>query len=186
MMEMKGEARRVSIKGNWDAILKKEGEEGLKKLEEKMAEVGYPLKYNEIKAMAFYPTGLDAISIAAIKEIFNYTDKDLEEIGALSVNFSWFFKIFLKYFGSLSLIADQVPKMWKNYYTVGSLEVVDYSEEKRYVIMRLKDYFVKFGCPTIKGYSKKVLNMILKKPVICEETKCTLRGDEYHEFLLKW
>jgi hypothetical protein len=187
MMAIKGEVRGVTIKADWDVIFKRYGPEGIKKIENRMAELGYPLKYREIKEMGFYPIGLDGISISVIREVFNMDNIDLEELGAEGASFSFILKIFLKYFSSLSLVVEQVPKIWRKNYTVGDIEIVEFSEKEGRGIMRLKNFAVnEFFCLTIKGYARRTLSMVLNKPVICEETKCTFRGDDYHEFLFKW
>ena len=44
-----GEAMGASLKEDLRFILIKEGEEGLKRVEEELEKLGYPLKHNEIK-----------------------------------------------------------------------------------------------------------------------------------------
>ena len=187
LTEIKGEARGMTIKVDWEFVFRKEGKKGLKKLEDKMAELGYPIKYKEIEPMDFYPIGIDAISMLVIKELFNYDDKELEEMGSSVVKFSLFLKIFMRYFGSLRLIARQIPEMWRKHYSIGDLTMPEFSEEKRYVVLRLENFHVHpIYCNTLKGYFIKVTEMVMKATVTCEENKCTFKGDKYHEFLLKW
>jgi len=187
LMKIEGEVRGVALKVDLDFVLEKKGKEGLKKVEDKMAEIGYPLKYKEIRPMDFYPMGLSAIFLLAIKEIFNFDKKDLEEWGRSVVKFSIFTKIFMKYFGSLKLIAEQVPKIWQKHYTIGDLEMFEFSEEKRYVILKLKNFYISpIHCGIYTGYFAKTTEMVVKSPVTCKETKCMFQGDEYHEYLLTW
>lgn len=187
LIKMKGEARGIVFKVDWDYINETKGKQGIKKLEAKMAELGFPFKYEEIRSMDFYPLGLYIISLLSTKEVFNFDKKDILEMGASIVKFSLFMKIFFKYFISLDLIAKQVPKMWRKHYTVGEMEMPDFSEEKRYAILRIrnfKDHPV--HCILTTGYFVKVAQLVVKAPATCEETKCIFRGDEYHELLMKW
>jgi len=187
LMAIKGEARGVTLKVDWEYILQEKGKKGLSKLEAKMADLGYPLKYKEIKPMHFYPIGMDAISMLAIKELFNYDEKKFEEMGGSVVKFSLFLKVLLKYFFSIQIVAKEIPKMWQRHYTIGDLRAHEIREEKKYAILRLKDFQVHpIFCPIIKGYLAKVLGMVVKSSATCKETKCPFRGDEYHEFLIKW
>ena len=187
LMEIKGEARGMVLKADWDFVLEEKGEEGLRKVEARMAELGYPLKYKEIKPMDFYPMGLAAISVLSIKEVFNFKEKDLEKWGHSVVKFSTFMKIFMKYFGSLKLIANQIPKIWREHYTVGDLEMPDFSKEKRYAILKEKNFPIHpIYCNIHKAYFIKVAQMVIKSPVSCKETKCMFKGDSHHEFLLTW
>jgi len=187
LMKIEGEARGVAIRDDLNFVLEYKGKEALKKVEDKMAELGYPLKHKEIKPMDFYPIGLSIASVLIIKELFNFKEEDFKKWGASVVKFSIFMKIFMKYFGSFKLIAEQIPSMWRRHYTIGSLEMPKFSKEKRYVILRLRDYkIISSQCSVFKGYFSKVCEMVIKSSVTCKETKCMFKGDKYHEFLLTW
>ncbi len=187
LMETEGEARGVNLKTDWEVVLSKYGQEGLKKLEAKMAEMGYPIKYNEIETMNFYPAGLDALSVLSIKEVFDLNDQELKELGAAAVKFSLFLKILIRYFPSLNLLAKEAPKMWRKHYSIGDLEIVETNEEERRAVLRIKNFgFHPAQCANLQGYFSKILQMAVKAPTTCEETKCTFRGDAYHEFVIKW
>lgn len=187
LMKIKGETRGISIKSDWETILRKKGKKGLNKLEARMAELGFPIKYKEIKTMDFYPIGLDGISVLAIKEIFGLDEKQIEELGAAAVKFSLFLKIFMKYFFSTRLLAKETPEMWRRHYTVGDLEVAEMDEKKKYAILRLRDFAIHpTYCFVLKGYFSTILQMAVKVPITCKETKCVFRGDEYHEYSFKW
>lgn len=186
-MEMKGEVRGVALKSHEDFIIKEEGEEGLKKLEEMMAELGCPIKYKEIKIMDFYPIGLEAVALLAIQKIFNFDEEKFEEIGIFQSKISLIIKLFMKYFGSIKMVIQRAPEIWRKYYTVGNLRIVEFDEDKGYAILRIEDFNIHWlHCRHIKGYCYNVVKMIVKKPVTCQETKCLSFGDKYHEFLLKW
>jgi hypothetical protein len=99
-------------------------------------------------------------------------------MGASVVKFSLFMKIFMKYLGSLNLIANEVPKIWKEHYTIGKLIMPDFSEEKRYAIIREENFKIHpIYCDIHKGYFLKVAQMIVNFPVTSQETKCMFKGD---------
>jgi len=187
LMKIKGETRGVTLKSDREVILRKKGKEGLSKLETMMAELGFPIKYEEIRTMDFYPIGLDVLSVLTIKEVFNLDEKQLEELGATAVKFSLFLKIWMRYFFSIRLLAKEAPKMWRRHYTVGELEVSETNEKEKYAVLKLKNFALHPAyCVTLRGYFSKILQIAVKSPVICEEIKCTFKGDEYHEYLIKW
>lgn len=188
LLEIKGEVRGTAIKSDWDFILKNEGEEVLKKLEKRMAELGCPIKYNEIKSGNFYPIGYDVISVQLIKELFGYKDKELEELGAAQFKSSIFLKIIGKYFVNLSLFVREASKAWHRYYTVGNLEIVELNEKEKYMIFALKDFKIHPDlCIALKGSFIKGLKLItLSNSVSCQETKCVFKGDDFCQFLIKW
>jgi len=187
LMEIKGEARGVTLKTDWDFIFQRKGIEGLEKLNAKMAEVGFPLSHKEIKTMNFYPIGMDAVSMLAIRDVFGFGEKEFIELGASAPKFSIFLKVLLRYFASPEQALKEAPKMWKKHYTIGELKVVGFDEKDKKVGIRIENFKVHpIYCCTIKGYFTRVLEMIVKSDAKCEEIKCQFRGDEYHEFLLSW
>lgn len=187
VQEMKGEVRGVALKDDLDYILETRGEQDLEKVEQRIAKLGYALKRKDIKSTNFYPIGLGVILSLTIKEIFNFTEKDFEKMGFSEVKFSIFVKIFMKYFSSLDLVAEQLPNMWRKHYTIGELEMPEYSRKEKYIILRVKNFKMEpMYCSLSMGYFSKVAEMLVKDSVTCKETKCMFKGDPYHEFLITW
>lgn len=187
LKQAKGEIRGSCLKSDWDYFYLKKGKGRIKEFEKRMAELGCPLEYKKIKPMNFYPIGLDVVSVLVIKELLSLDDKEMEDFGASVVNFSLLLKLFMRYFGSLALIAEQVPKMWKRHFTVGELQMTEFDEKERYLVLTLRKFKVHpIYCIIFRGYFSKITEMITRVPPVCQETKCLFKGDEYHEFLLKW
>lgn len=189
LKKTKGEARGVVFQVDWNYVSETWGEKGIKKLESRMLELGYPLKYKEIKPMNFYPLGLYVVSLLSIRDIFNLNNKGIKEMGMAIVKFSLFTKIFLAYFPSLRLLATsrEVPKNWRRHYTLGDLQMPDYSEKEKHATLTIKgfkDHPV--HCLLIEGYFQKLGQLVVKFPVTAKETKCVFRGNPYHEFTLTW
>lgn len=187
LMALEGKVKGDGMKNYTDFILKEEGEEGLKKLEETITNLGYPIRYRELIAMEFLPIGLEAITLLAIKRLFNYDDEKFQEMGRFGSKFSIIIRLFTRYFVSPEKLLKEASKMWRKGCTVGDLRVVEYNKEKNYLILRLEDYRLHpIHCQIFKGSILSALQMILKIKATCEETKCLYRGDNYHEFLVKW
>jgi hypothetical protein len=189
LMEIKGEVKGVTLKTDAEYVLKEKREEGLKRLEIELESLGCQIKYREIKTMAFYPVGLRAISLLAIKKVFNYDDKKIEEMGFLATKRSLIVKLFVKYFLNLQRVFSiEAPRLWKKHYTIGELIPVELNEEKNYAILRLKEFNIHpILCLYLGGYFCGITQMIVKvQQINFKETKCTFRGDDYHEFLITW
>ncbi|MDP2910548.1 MAG: hypothetical protein Q8N58_02050, partial [bacterium] len=87
----------------------------------------------------------------------------------------------------LNLISAQIPDMWKKHYTIGKLIMPDFSDKKKYAIIREEGFKIhSVYCNIHKGYFIKVAQMVVNAPVACQETKCMFKGDPYHEFLITW
>ena len=186
--KIKGEVRGIVIRTYGEFILKEEEEKGLKKLEDEMAKVGYPIKYKKIKVTSFFPLALQAVNLTVVKRLFGYNDKKFQEMGRFeSKADTMIIRFFMKYFISLDIAAKAVPKMWRTYFTVGDIKAIELNKEKKYIILRLENFYhTPIICENLKGYFQGLTKMIVKKETICEETKCIHKGDDYHEFLLTW
>ncbi len=189
LMQIKGEVRGVVFKTDQEYILKEKGEEGLKTLERELAEIGFPIKYREIESMSFFPVGLRMISLLTIKRIFNFNEEDVRKMGLFATKVSLFIKLFIKYFLSVERVFfKESPKIWKKHWTIGELVPFELDEEKKYAVLRLKDFNLHpLYCHYLRGYFSGIMQMLIKTPQItCEEVKCSFKGEEYHEFLVKW
>ena len=187
IMKAKGEVRGDGMRSYADFILKEEGEKGLRKLEEAMAKLGYPIKCTQIKRMDFYPIGLWVLFVLGIKRLFNYDDKKFQEMGIFQLKSSLIIRVFMKYFFSLERAAKELPKIWRQYFTIGEFNTVELNKDKRYLILRLENFRLHpISCQIIIGVLTRATGMIIKDKASVKETKCVHRGDDCHEFLIKW
>lgn len=187
LMALPGKVRGSGFQEVISSIRKREGEGGVKRLEKATNDLGIELHFNDIQPMEFYPLGKGAVVYALIKEMFDYKEKDFQEMGRFESRVSFIIKLFLKYFFSMERVVEEAPKMWKKYYTVGSLEVEEYDEKEKYAKLVLRDFnYVPVVCKVFEGYFSSIIKMITGKEAICRETKCSYEGDEYHEFLVEW
>ncbi|MBD3207847.1 MAG: hypothetical protein GF370_00105 [Candidatus Nealsonbacteria bacterium] len=188
LMNTKGRARGAGMKSYGAYILVEEGEKGLKELEAVMGEIGYPIKYKEIKTLGFYPIGMEAVTFVSIQLLFDYDEEKFRKMGGFELSSSLLMKIFMKYFISLEKAAEELPRIWEQHFSLGSLKVIELNKEKGYLTVRLTDFCIHpLHCTVLIGVLVNAVRMITKcKEVACEETKCMHRGDDCHEFLLKW
>ena len=187
LMRIKGEIRGVSIKSDLEFILKERGSEDLNKIEKTITNFGYPIAYKEIQILNFYPLGLDAIIMLLAKRMLDFENKDFQKMGRYEAKLSLIMRLFMRYFYSIDRFAKEISSIWRKYFTVGDIKIIEFSKEKKYVILRIENFLCHpLFCQSLIGYFPVVLGMIVKGSVDCEETKCVYRGDEYHEFLMKW
>lgn len=187
-MEREGQIRGVALKNYADFILTKDGKESLRKVKKVTENVGYPIEYENLKEMSFYPVGYLPITVSAIKEALGYSEEKLYEMGGFEPKISIIIKLFLKFFVSLERVAQEAPKIWEKYYTVGNLKVTDLNEEKRYLILELRGFISHpLHCSYIlSGYFARVVQMVLGEEVKGKEVQCPHQGDESHKYRLEW
>jgi hypothetical protein len=183
-----GEIRGLALKGEVGFILKKKGETGLKRLKEAMANYGYPIEYFKVREMGFSPLATDVLHLVLMKKLFNFDDKDFEELGEFYTKVSFLFRLFAKYLVSLERATAAVPLIWKRYQTSGQIAVTEIQKEKKYAILRIDNFSPHpIYCPILRGVFSNMLKLVINVPkVTAQETKCPFRGDEYYEILLKW
>lgn len=187
LMKIKEMGRGAGVKAHGEFIFKEKGEEGLKKLEETMAGLGYPIKYREIRAMELFPISSEALTLLIIKKLFDFNDEKFQEMGEFVLKFSMVIRLFVKYFISMDKLLKEASMMWKKGGSAGDLKIIRYDKDNRSATLRLENYRLHpIYCPIFEGYLLGAIKMIVKSEAKIEETKCVYRGDEYHEFVLNW
>lgn len=188
LLRMEGEVRGMSLKDDEAYVKAKEGEGGLRKVEEVLEKLGCPIKYDAIKTLGFYPIGWRAISLLAIRETFGWGDEEFRTLGSLAPGNSLIVRIYTKFFHSIELVVSKAPQMWGEYFTRGKFTVPDYSEEKKYAITEIRDLDLHpIFCRLLEGYLTTIIKMVVKpKEIECRETTCTFKGQDRHRFEFRW
>jgi len=169
-------------------IRKKEGEEGLRKVMERLRELGCEFDDKEINSFQMYPNYLGALFIVIPHEIFDWTEDDVFEMGYEAPRRSFIIKMLLKYLVSVEKLFQEASTYWEKHFDFGSLEAAELNQEEGYMIVRIHGYhFHPLVCTFHAGYFKGVVGFCVKeKELSVEETKCNHRGDDYHEFIIRW
>lgn len=188
LLQLKGEARGMSLKDDAAYVKAKEGEAGLRKVEEVLARWGCPIRYSEIKTLGFYPVGWRGISLLATREAFGWGDEEFRELGGFAPGNSLIVRVYTKFFHSIPLVVSKASQMWGEYFTRGEFVVPDYNVEKKYAIVEIKELDLHpVFCRLMEGYLATIIKMVVKPEEIkCRETKCTFEGQDRHQFKLTW
>ncbi len=188
LMKTEGATRGFNLEHDREWILKEKGEEGLKKVEKELERIGRPIHYKQLKTMDFYPAGMRALSLLAIKKVFDLSKEEIKEVFVSHAKRSLIVKLFAKYFYSLSLTLRKTSEMWERYWTKGELVTEKHSPEEKLVVLRLKDFELHpLFCYCLEGYFVTIAELVTgSKEVRCRETKCTFEGAPYHEFIIEY
>ncbi len=189
LMSIDGEARGIHFKNDAEYILKTNGEQGLKKVQDELKRVGFPIDYKNIKNLEFYPAGLRILSLLACKKVFLWQDENIRNMCSFAVSASFIVKLYARFFYSVSRILEKSAKMWSEYWTKGKLTVKEHNPEKQYCVIEVKDFDLHpIYCRCLEGYFKGMAKIATntKSPLSCVETKCSFKGDKAHEFLIKY
>jgi predicted hydrocarbon binding protein len=188
LKQIDGNVKAEVILVQRDYILYKEGEEGLKRLEEKMDGLGADLSFEKIKASSWEKEWKNSLMTVVAKEIFNWKEEDIFEMGRYSPRASFFIKMMMQYVVSLDVLFNSANIYWKKQQDFGEVESVELNKEERYSVVRIKNFHTHpLLCIYHAGYFKGALEFVTKsKGVTVEEVECTHRGGRYHEYLIKW
>ena len=188
LLQKKGKARGVKFKADEHYILEKEGEEGLKKVEKWLRDAGAPVEYRKINALGFYPIGWWAVSELAMESVFGWKEEDFRALGAFAVVDSLIVRLYMKFFHSLEAMLKQSPQIWRKYFTVGELSVLDYNPEEREASLKISNLdLTPTFCRFMEGYFAQVTEMIVNSnETRCRETRCCFEGAPCHEFKITW
>jgi len=137
LMQIKGNTRGSDFKSLAAYILQKYGEKEVLLLEKKMEELGYPLHFNELDPLKWYPEGLNVLAIITAKHLFGW--KDLFEVGCASMKLSVGIRLFVR-LSSLERILKEASRTWRKFMDIGALEFVEYNKKEKYAVARIKDY----------------------------------------------
>lgn len=186
LIEIKGEVRGAVFQTDAKYVLDKEGEEGLRKLEEKAKSLGCEIDYRETKATDWYPASLRIISLLLIKETFNWLDSEIREMGKTAPKFSFMVKFIFKIFAPTKKLVKEIAGYWKEHYTVGELIVTEFDEKNKKMVLNIKDFKVHpIFCLYLEGYFERIL-LFVEKGVKVKETECMFKGASHHEYLFTW
>lgn len=192
LMELPGKIKGVTFNGDLEFILIKKGKEGVKKVEEETAKLGYLIEYEKMKETEWYPAGLRMVSIQAIFNTFGWEEKELIEMAEAAPKTSFLVRFFMKYFLSPEEIFQQAAsRMWKRYYSLGSLEALDFkvAPKSGQALLRVRDFNLHpLHCLFLGNFFIGVFKLADPdfKKINFEEIKCSFKGDDCHEFLIKW
>lgn len=168
-----GEVRGMGLKTNLDYVFEMKGPEALKRVEDAMARMGYPITRSAIQAMAFYPFVHSPVVEIGIQDTLGFSEQDFYEMGRYSTKVSLFLKIMAKYFLSVQAAITYATKMWNEYYTRGHIQAVEVNDREKRIILRILDFETTDpGWNIIRGYFSQTAQMIVGNKVQCLMHSC--------------
>ncbi|MCD4705728.1 hypothetical protein K8R61_01465 [bacterium] len=188
IMKLKGKVRGVTLRTDAEYILNKKGEKGLERLQREILKTGEDIKYKNIKNVDWYPIGWRIVSLLVIREIFDWGDKEIKEMGHSAPKNSFIVKIIMRYFISLEKTFKEASKYWKKHYSVGRLVSDEIDLKKKYVKIKIEDFKGHpILCTFLEGYFSTIVGLMVKeKKIKAIEENCPYKGDSFHKITIKW
>ncbi len=183
-----GKVRTELMRTEKDYIIHKEGEEGFKKVKEKMIELGVDIDFDKLQHRDWEENWKYVLFVVVVKEVLSWTDDDVFQMGIYCPRVSFMLKTLFQYFVSVDIVFANANVYWKKHYSFGEVEPIEINKEERYLIIRNKGFYAHpVMCIFHAGYVVGLAEFVLGRDnVKIEETSCMHRGDHYHEYRLTW
>lgn len=182
------QVRGSGLKAIVEYIERKE-KETIPKIEEKLAQYGYPIKLKELRSLKWYPIAFDAALLFAISEVLNWGEKEMKEMGRAEPKIAFLVKYLAKYLISPQRVYQTATIFWKKTFNFGKVETPELNEKEKYAILRVKNFNLHpLFCSYLKGYFETISKFVLRgaKKIWCQEAQCSFKGDSFHEFIIYW
>ncbi len=183
-----GKVRGEIFLNHAEYIKEKEGRGGLKKLEEKLEDLGVSIEFKKVKSVEWMNEGLSALVILVCKEIFYWEDRHVFEMGHSAPRFSLGLRVLAKNVILPRRLFEESPVYWKNLFDFGYIEPVGFEENLQQATLRIHEYQTHpLLCIYHAGYIKGLAEFVLKTDKVdVDEMKCVYKGDPYTEYKIKW
>lgn len=188
LMQIKGNSRGEILRTHAVYISYRKGEEGVRLVERKMEELGYPLKFKGIRPLSWYPEALSVLVILVAREVLKWEDSDIFDMGNSAPKYSFIVKLLMKYFISPKRCFEESSNYWRKHFDFGEMEASEFNEKEKYLVVRVEGYkFHPIICNFHAGYFLRVAQFVIKsEKTTIQETKCVYKGDPYHEYVIRW
>lgn len=188
LVNIKGNVRGAAFETDAFFVRSRYGDEGLARVRAELQRLGYPIAYDEIAAMEWRPVGLRALSLLVIRDVFDWKDDDVREMGDAAPKYSFIVKILMKFFVSPGVAFDRVPEYWARHYDVGRLQSVALREDEQHAVVRLHDFLTHtIYCRYLEGFFGRLFKFTFpRSKVTVQETVCMHQGGSMHEFVARW
>jgi len=186
IMQLDCLSRGSTFQTDQSYVLRHYGEAGLEKVKQILAGWGHPIDYKAMRSMQWYPAGLRVLSLLALQEAFDLTPDQIKTMGEEGPPHSFVVRLLTNLFLSIEMMIRACEIFYRRNWSRGKFEIVSIDSEHKSSVTTLKGNDIHpLICQFSAGYIMG-LGKIIGKKVFCDETKCTFRGDPYHEFTITW
>ena len=186
--QIQGKIIGFSFREDFEFIKNKKGEEGLRKIERALQDLGYFFKPDDIKKYQWYPWYQNILILVLAKNIFHWNEKVFWEWGRFNAKISFIAKLMMKFFVSFERLLKEAGNYWQRYFTLGKLEVETLNQRERFTILILKEFpSHPLFCRELEGFFWQTASYVLPKEGLkVEEIECPFQGGKVHRFKISW
>lgn len=188
IVKLDGQVRGSALRTDAAYVESHRGRSGLRRIEAAFEALGYPLRYAQIRNMAWYPVCLRILSLRLVQDGLGLDEEGLHAMGDGAPKFSFLVRVGLDLPLVPGTIGGKIPGYWRRHYTVGELRAEKMDGPGRSLRLQLTGLRLHpVLCRYLEGYFGRLMQFgLADRPVECRETKCVHRGDACHEYEINW
>ena len=175
----------VTFIPNIEYIKNMRGTEGVNMLFKELKRRGYNYDFRKMNKNEWVPIEVRREFMHIIVELFGWDERHIYNMGLNNPRISPVVKLFFGLFINIQRVFEESPELWRKHYSGGTFEFADFRPGYGKLILRDFDVDPLF-CKYLEGYFMGILKIAKVKEPKVVETKCTFRGDEYHEYVGTW
>jgi len=188
IMRVKGNVSGTIFRADQQFVLEERGKEAVAKVERRLEELGYPIKFEEISSFKWYPEAHACLVYLLILEVFNWDKSRAFNIGYAVPSYSTLTKLLMKYI-SIEKLLKEASRYWRKHFDFGEMRCVKFDGKRKSAVLRLNDFkkFHQTLSDYIRGYITRLVEMVVKsKNVKVEQIKSLYHNNSYDEFKIAW
>jgi hypothetical protein len=192
LAKAEGKIKGVGFKSDAEYVKNKIGPEGVQKLKAEMEKLGYPIDYEKVKAMDWYPVGVRVLNLEVMKDLFGWDDEEIKKVGHEAPKFSLIMRLIMKYFINIERMSKLAPVVgYKKHFNIGEYEALECNLVEQYSSGRAKGLKILYDSAAltkyIEGYFTRGIEYVLPgKEVTTNSRKYIVNGIPHVEFRSSW
>jgi hypothetical protein len=188
IMKVKGRQRANDIKYSVKYIKEKEGENGFNDLVKELEKNGLKIPdVDKLSSTKWISRSIPGGFLLGAIIFFEWTEKEVFEMGRRATSSFSTIKLFLKWFSSVKNTIQMAIKGWNKYFTGGKAGLVEFDKSNKECILEIKDFDIdSMVIVYYEGVFTKIVEIATgSKEVRVEEIE-NKNNHRYHKFRVKW
>ena len=173
-------------------IKQKRGEDGVNAVLEEMRKRGYNYDFRKMKRVsgeAKWVSGeVRKVFLEVTMGALGWDEKRIFDMALNAPRMSLVIKLLFGLYLTVERVFKAAPDMWAAHYSpTTAFKVAELKIKQGYARVIIENFDISpIFCEYMRGYITGVGKLTEARDVKVEETKCTFRGDEYHEYMVTW
>lgn len=188
MMKIEGKQRANDIKYSVKYTKKKEGENGFNDLIKELKKNGFEIpNVDKLSSTEWIPRSIPGGFLLGAIIFFEWTEKEVFEMGKRATTSFRTIKLFLKWFPAVKNTLSIAIKNWNKYFTEGEAHLVEFDKKNKQCVLEIRDFDID---PMVIVYYEGVFTKIIEIATGSKQAKVeeieSKNNHRHHKFKANW